>query len=361
MEPRYTLKQLPLPAKLVLSVFLLAVGLGYFSAMVQLHLQHSSRNGEPLPSPSDVVEIFAGVKKYDPATTLTPVSKLEKLIMGPIEGAAWNGSGSMAAAFFHKSDSEYKSLFKNEATKQQLMAEREGERQALKHWMNLEDDERKKVYDADAMNRPGSVAKITDAYFEKGIIKVKSIMDDRCVRCHGKDQPQDKFPLENYEQITKYLDAPKTANLVPGSWIPSGRQVSIDKLTQSTHAHLLSFAMLFGLTGFIFAFTSYPKIVRLIVAPMVLIAQVCDVSCWWLARIDGVGPTFALAIMGTGTVVGLGLVVHIFGSLFNMYGRKGRLVLIGMLIIATGGFSVLYTKAIEPALKAQKEAVPAAK
>ena len=65
--------------------------------------------------------------------------------------------------------------------------------------------------------------------------------------------------------------------------------------------------------------------------------------------------------MGTGAVVGLGLIVQILGSLFNMYGKKGRLVLIGMLIVATGGFSVLYTKAIEPALKAQKEAAPAAK
>ena len=30
-----------------------------------------------------------------------------------------------------------------------------------------------------------------------------------------------------------------------GGWVDSGRQISLEKLTQSTHAHLLSFAVLF--------------------------------------------------------------------------------------------------------------------
>src|SRR6476659_4371500 len=74
-EQRFILRLLPMPAKLVLAVFLLAVGLGYFSALVQLHLQHSSRSGEPLPSAADVVEVFAGVRRYDPATAVEPVCK----------------------------------------------------------------------------------------------------------------------------------------------------------------------------------------------------------------------------------------------------------------------------------------------
>ena len=63
--------------------------------------------------------------------------------------------------------------------------------------------------------------------------------------------------------------------------------------------------MLWMLTGLIFAFSSYAKWFRCILAPLVLLAQVADVSCWWLARLHGVGPYFALAIIGTGTVVGL--------------------------------------------------------
>ena len=109
---RLTLRDLPLPAKLVLTCFLVTVGQGYFSALVQLHVQHSGRTGDHLPTPGDVVEVFAGKKKANPSEAgLKPASKLERLIMGPVEGSPWNGSGSMAAAFFHK-DRDYKKLVK---------------------------------------------------------------------------------------------------------------------------------------------------------------------------------------------------------------------------------------------------------
>ena len=99
----------------------------------------------------------------------------------------------------------------------------------------------------------------------------------------------------------------------------TSRQMSLEHLTQTTHLHLLSFCVLWMLTGLIFAFSSYPTWVRCILAPVVLLAQVADVCCWWLARLNGVGPYFALAIIGTGTVVGFGLFLQIMLSLFNMY------------------------------------------
>ena len=33
--------------------------------------------------------------------------------------------------------------------------------------------------------------------------------------------------------------------------------------------------------------------------------QVADVLCWWLARLPDVGPYFAVAILGTGAIVGV--------------------------------------------------------
>src|SRR5205085_2352236 len=53
-----------------------------------------------------------------------------------------------------------------------------------------------------------------------------------------------------------------------------GRRMQIDHLTQSTHAHLLTFAMLWALTGLTFAFTHYSYFLRCVVSPLVLIAQV---------------------------------------------------------------------------------------
>src|SRR5262249_7418302 len=97
---KIVLRDLPLAARLTLSLFLIAVGLGYFSALVQLHFQHATR-GQPLPTPNDVVEVFSGVEgwPYPKPPPPRPVSKIEQLIMAP-ENLPHNGSGTMAFAFF---------------------------------------------------------------------------------------------------------------------------------------------------------------------------------------------------------------------------------------------------------------------
>src|SRR6266446_2394654 len=78
--PRFTLRALPLPAKLVATCFLMAVGLGYSSAMIQLHMQ-DARSGKPMPTVADVVAKFTG-KRFLLETPPRPVSQLEKVIMG---------------------------------------------------------------------------------------------------------------------------------------------------------------------------------------------------------------------------------------------------------------------------------------
>lgn len=360
--PRYSLRDLPLPAKLVVTCFLLAVGLGYFSAMVQLHLQHSSRNGEPLPSAGDVVEIFAGWKKATDDDR-EPKSKLQKLIMGPLE-LPFNGSGTMAKAFFTRDDEcelseKYDSQIKaNPAIKERLDAERTGEQVALNEWLKLPLDNRKEAYQLDRLEIPDALKgkPITPKALteDKRHVRVKFIMDQRCARCHRKGEAQEDYPLETVEQITKYWTVPPKAEIVDGM-VRSERQIGIEKLTQSTHAHLLSFAMLFSLTGIIFAFTSYPTGIRCFLAPLVVVAQVADVSCWWLARIDGVGPYFALTIIATGAVTGFGLLLQIFGSLINMWSGFARLVLFLIVLAGFVGGGVLAVKVLKPALDAEKQ------
>ena len=83
---RFTLRALPLPAKLVVTAFLLAVGLGYSSAMVQLHMQHASP-GNFLPTPEDAERIFAGKTQGE-----RPKSKVEVVLEAP-EDQPFNGTG----------------------------------------------------------------------------------------------------------------------------------------------------------------------------------------------------------------------------------------------------------------------------
>ena len=56
---RIVLRELPFSARLTLACFLIAVGLGYISAVVQLHLRDAS-DGNVLPSSEDVVRKFHG-------------------------------------------------------------------------------------------------------------------------------------------------------------------------------------------------------------------------------------------------------------------------------------------------------------
>ncbi len=352
-EPfRLKLRQLPLPVKLVLSVFLLAVGLGYFSAMVQLHMQHSDRDGSPLPTPDAVIPRFSKFQKFDGKF---PVSKIESLITGD-KYSGW-GKSNMTQAFFNKSAGWDKDVKKHGQAK--LEIEREGERLAIVKWINSPGEVRKKSYDEDKFPVPEELKTqvITEDFFdaEAKAFKVKSILDERCMRCHNEQKPN----FENYGQLEPLITAPPPEKFQSGGqeWVRSSKTVSLEGLTQSTHAHLLSFAVLFALTGLIFAFSSYPNWLRCTLGPIVLIAQVADISCWWLARLDlPYGPMFALAIMGTGAVVGLGLALQIVLSLLNLYGTKGQAVLVVLFLIGAAGFGVLYTQAIQPGLEAQKAA-----
>ena len=363
--PRLTLRQLPLPAKLVVTAFLLTVGLGYTTALVQMHFQHANGSGNPMPTMSDVVEVFAGKKKYVPPAAgrepARPVSKLEKLVMGPTRGVPFNGSGSMAPAFFDRSP-EYKQAVATGADKARLDAEREGERRVVQAWIAAEPDVRRAAFEADKFEAPADKVPpaVTAKFVHPGtatFFKVKSILDARCVTCHGAGGEQASYPLETYDQLNKYLDVPAAAAAPPaeGTWVDSDRQMSKEKLAQSTHAHLLSFAVLFSLTGIVFAFTNYPGVVRGVLGPLVLVAQVADVSCWWLARLDGPGVYFAMAIVGTGGVVGLGLCAQIVLSTFNMYGPRGKVVLLAVFAGGLGLGGAAFQTVVKPQLEKEKQ------
>jgi len=353
MAARFTLRQLPLPAKLVVSAFLISVGVGYFSALVQLHMQHGDRDGNPLPTPENVIEHFSGLKKYD---EVPPVSKLEGLINGDPEGGF--SKANMAIAFFAKStgyDKEVKDRGRGDVDR-----ERDGERKLLIVWLNLPADERKAAFEANAMPRPDALAvhPLTAEFVKDDgkTVEVQSLFEARCLKCHG-EGGSNKPEMHTYAKLEPLATAP-ALDLIDGlggeKWVRSSKQTSVEGLTQSTHAHLLSFSMLFGLTGLAFAFTSYPGLLRGFLGPVVLVAQLADISCWWLARLDGVGPLFAQAIMATGGVVGLGLSLQIVLSLFNMYGVKGKVVLLAIALAAGGGFGVLVQQVIKPTLAAEK-------
>jgi hypothetical protein len=386
---RLTLRDLPLPAKLVVTTFLISVGLGYFWAMAQIHFKHAS-SGHALPTTEDLVARFSGVpwplerkpelaaeeKRADEVAqgeavvhaVKTKGVKIQSLIfercaichskggekeefpLDTYDGIAkyltksashpngqlhtaitadrtakWNKE-NMVPAFFEKSDG-WKELTKAPEARRRVETQREAERLALVAW--LEAGAPKDKYDADAFPLSSP----------------------------------DKFDQLAKEFVTEATPlAAKPAN-APGSpeerWrVAKRKQLSPDALTQSTHAHLLTFSLLWAATGIVFAFTSYSHSLRCLLSPVVLIAQVIDVACWWLARLEPpAGPYFALAILGTGAVVGLGLGLQITLSLFNMYEKRGKLIVAVLFLTGAGLFGLTYVKVIEPQLQAERDFV----
>jgi hypothetical protein len=344
---RFCLRMLPLPTRLVLALFLIAMSIGYFAGLVQLHFAHA-KVGEVLPSAQDAVDIYHG----------RAISKVEKLLT--TTGGQFSGNGTMRPAFFelYESGSSGKLEDKRkewDAEKKQhpeLEKERLGELQALLDWVRT--GANRKAFEDDKYILPKELADkpITSSYLvtdnnkpvQPPSVTIQTIFRDRCVRCHtaggnSADNKAKKFPMDEYDQIANYTRA------------EFGTGMSLNSLALTTHVHLLGFGMMFALTGVIFSLTSYPVPVRVVIAPLALLAQVVDIGCWWAGRTD---PMFAQAIVYTGGIVAASLLVQILGSLFNMFGKGGKAVVFLLLLAAVAAAYGVADRYVIPFLDAEK-------
>lgn len=302
-----TLRNLPLPIRLTLAMFLVAAGIGYLTALVQLHFAHASK-GNLLPTPDDAVKVFHGM-------TGPQMTQIERLLEAPVN-MPFNGTGSMRKAFVEKSD-DWKDAIKQKP-EAAVRAEREGERLALLAWLKA--GANRDSYDQDKFPLPEALAKqpLTIDFLkvdEQGkeatprVLSIKSLITTRCAGCHGSGGEAQKFPFENYDAIVKYNKE------------PSSGAISLDRLASITHTHMMAFAVLFGCTGLLFAFTRFPSFIRAIFGPWVLLFQVVDIGLWWMARLD---PLFAKMIPVSGALVGLGLGIQLLGGLYDIFGPRPK-------------------------------------
>jgi hypothetical protein len=360
---RLVLRDLPLAARLTLALFLTSTGVGYVAALVQLHFQHASP-GNVLPTGEDAVKVFHG------QTGDRPMSKIERLVRAAPDSGRFNGSGQMSDAFFKKSDG-WKDAIKERAkalaaapgkkadaalAEAAVRQEREGERQALIAW--LEAGASPTDFKNDRFTLPDSLAaqSVTEKYLVAGddgkpaaprAVKVASVLQDRCVRCHQEKEPEDaaaaKYPFDTPERLKAYTT------------VQTASAMSLTKLAQTTHVHLLGFSMLYGLTGLVLAFSSYPMLLRCVLCPLPLLAQLVDISFWWLARLEApYGPYFAHAIAVTGGVVAVGLLAHIALGLFDLFGKKGKFTVVLLFVAAAAGAGFVHDRIIQPYLAAER-------
>jgi hypothetical protein len=364
---QFVLRDLPLIPRLVLSAFLLSVGAGYLAGLTQMHMQCAAP-GELLPSTARVVEIYHGGR--------AGVSEMERLLEAP-ESLPFTGSGSMRAAFTTQSagweraidtkaeekglkddDPEPKKREILEEAVEELRREREAERLAMLDWVRAGADS--KTYEKFPLSVDGSgqidllkLEKLPGKFFDetdgKKVALIQKLMVARCARCHDKGRGEEDTPLKDWKDVKRYCSQQAASGM------------SLTKLAQTTHVHLLGFTMLYGLTGLIFAFSSYPGLFRFLIAPLPLVAQLLEISCWWLARLPGPepGPQFAQAIVGLGGLVAVGLALHILLSLWNMYGAAGKTLI--LLLVIAGGIAGWQVKiqCLDPYLAQERQKIVA--
>jgi len=352
----FVLRDLPLAARLVVALFLCSVGVGYVSALVNLHFQ-SAPPGELLPGRDEAITTYAGKQGS---------SQLERLL-STRETAPFNGQGSMRSALTRTRVNGWKNQVKKKAddlglnldkpeekakVEKDVLKDLDGERLSLILWARDGAPKARGAYDEDEFVLPERYKdlQITNKFVKPNgrgerAVLVKSIVEVRCARCHaeGVSGPGSQFPLDAWEHVATYLSPDE----------PTG--MSLDKLALTTHVHLLGFSMLFGLTGLVFAFSSYPGWLRVMIAPLALLAQLVDISFWWLGRLPApLGPELAGAIQFTGMAVAGALLLQILLSLFNLFGKGGKAVLVLLLAGALGVGVLAKMRVIEPYLSYEK-------
>ena len=364
------LKKLPFAAKIVVATLLLSIGIGFTSAIVNLHFQ-SANAGQPLPGPEETVSEFHGSKKY---------SQIERLLIAN-ETKPFNGTGSMRSAFTSKRAGGIKRAIKEKRILLTELAEEklkdkpealakeisriendpeveklvyqdiDGERIALLAW--IKNDYKKEYYENSQLQGYPLTGKLESLKISPHMVhttedgsqrfaNIEGIIESRCVRCHDANAGGSaaNFPLNTYEEFTDYCAPDKSS------------AKSLEKLSLSSHVHLLGFAMLYGITGFCLAMTGFPNFLKVMIAPSALIIQVIEISCWWFARMDApLGPLFASAIPVLGGLVALGLLSQILLSLWDMFEIGGRKFIFILLIIGAIFGGIIGIKVILPYLK----------
>jgi hypothetical protein len=339
----FVLRDLPLAPRLVIAAFLLSAGIGYCSALVNVHFEHAPA-GKPLPSAQDTADLYHGRPGMSP---------LERLVVTD-ESKPFSGSGTMRQAFTSMS-AGWKGAISRRAREKGvarpqaeagLRQERDGEVLALVDWIRT--GARKETFEGNNHSLPQSLSRhaVTADFITRKpdgtvTVRVGALFAERCTRCHQEhaENAGGRYPLQTWDQVHNYCEA-ETG--------PTG--MSLKKLARSTHVHLLGLATLYGLTGLVFAFTSYPGWLRGLIGPLPLVAQLADIGCWWLARLD---PAFGPAIVVLGAVVAASLGLQIVMGLFNLFGRRGQVLLLFLFLAAGAGAWVLKEQVIDAYLAAE--------
>jgi hypothetical protein len=268
-------------AKVTLTLFLAIVGPGYLVAVNNIYWQHNKADGREGMSVDDIRAVYHGMEVEVTEEVVLESEMLEEV----------RPEGSM-----HR----------------YLKKGGEPAIRALTRW--LEDGAKESDFDRKALYAAGDPS-------------AREVIAAQCVECHHADggdmedlpyaESADAQPRYELVAVTALPPAPKseTNTMVI-------EPISVPRLVHITHAHILSIPVFTLMVAVLFLMTGFSPSVKLVLAPLPMLATGLDFASWWLAR---VAEPFVYGIAAAGALFGItyGLqIVCILGSMW--FGKRAK-------------------------------------
>jgi mono/diheme cytochrome c family protein len=264
------------PAKIILTAFLLLVGVGYLVALFNIYEHHQDADLEPGLTIDDLRRAYHG---------------LEKNVSGEPQAALPSPMLRMVSP----------------GGKMRKNLEKGGEQdvRVLISWLE-EGGGREKFAS------PGA--------YGAGTPSPRQVIARNCIRCHNADggdaedvpYAPDPDTLPDYELVSVKSRPPVTSEAGTVYLAPMDRA----ELVQITHAHMLAIPVFVLIVGWLFLQTGLPERVKILLGPLPMLTLCADFASWWLARPF---EPFIYVIAAAGAVFGLSYGLQILAVAYWMW------------------------------------------
>ena len=254
-----TLSSLPLPWKLLITLFLIVLSAGF--AVSELYLMHTAEmaDGKEGMSLDDITITFHGDK------TRTRLRS--------------QATGAM------------KKYFSAEEEPDKLTDAEQVEFKTLLAWNDAGAPESEFWDKAEKSKKPGPIF---------------TILDTHCMSCHSPEGMKKDDALDTFAGVSKFTE--------PDTGIEVGR------LLMLSHVHLLGMGMMFLLVGAAVAMSSFPTWMRCTLIVGGLSSILFDIFGWWGVKYFGAG--FSPIVMLGGVAMVGAFAGSVFVAMYDMWVRK---------------------------------------
>lgn len=262
------LAALPVALKLLLSLFLAIVGVGYLVAIANIYHSHTMADGRPGLSFDDIRAVYAGVEVSRTAKDVVP-SRMLTMLRG-------------AMRQYVEDDADF---------------------EILEKWLKA------------GGTREG---------LEQGEPRMTPdrVMIRNCLRCHAQGSGEEiagRAPFGpdeltvDHDMMKPFLatvesEAVERVRLAP--------QYNLPRLILVSHVHMLSIPMFTLIVGLAFSLTRFPPRAAAWLIPMPMFALALDFAGWWLSRL---GDPFVFLVAAGGGLFGLAFGIQIVVTLFDLW------------------------------------------